>query len=171
MWKNLQKKNVSVKAPLLYKPTENGCDSAKALSLYSEFYGMLWPWNFLKYVSATQEVDHYLFLLVGLFLLYKYYIEKNVNSRYIWRCVIPVLHSEDLFFQCRFIYFIHFSCFNFSFFALLYGKSSITHIRNLETTILETTIFSIFFVLKNKSTNNNCVLMVYGMLSFKKLNV
>ena len=48
---------------------------------------------------------------------------------YTWRRVIPVLHSENLFFQYRFIYFIHFSCFDFNFFKKLYGKSSITQIR------------------------------------------
>ena len=76
------------------------------------------------------EVDLYLFLLVGLFPLNEYYIEKNVNSRYIWGRVIPVPHSENLFFQYRFIYFIHFSCFNFSFFTGLRGKSRITQMRN-----------------------------------------
>ena len=59
--------------------------SCKSLGLYLEFYGMLWPWNFLKYVSITQEVDwevdNYLFLLVSLFPLYKYYIEKKCESK------------------------------------------------------------------------------------------
>ena len=133
MFKNLQK-NVSVISPTLVKARQKWL--RLGLGLYLEFYGMLWPWNFLKYVSITQEVDwevdNYLFLLVSLFPLYKYYIEKkNVNPRYIWRRVIPLLHSEDLFFQYRFIYFIHFSCFNSSFFILLCGKSSITHISNL----------------------------------------
>ena len=91
-----------------------------------------------------------LFVLAGNFFfpLYEYYIEKNVNSKCIWRRVIPVLHSENLFIQYRFIYFIYFFCFDFSFFysaiwyrfiyfiyflcidfsffTVLYGKSSIT---------------------------------------------
>ena len=115
--KNFTNKNVSVTSPL-------SCISPPKIVVTLHK-----PW---AYTTTSCWLRGWsLFVLAGRFVSPERIIYwKNVNSRYIWRRVIPVPHSENLFFQYRFNYFIHFSCFNFSFFTGLYGKSSIMQIRN-----------------------------------------